>query len=65
VELAGRHDAGAVALSGGVMQNGLLMRLMLDALADCGRPILTQRQVPSNDGGLALGQAVAAAARHL
>ncbi len=65
VDLAKRHDAAAIALSGGVMQNGLLMRLMLDALAGSGRPVLTQRQVPSNDGGLALGQAVAAAARYL
>jgi hydrogenase maturation protein HypF len=65
VDLAERHDAAAIALSGGVIQNGLLMRLMLKELAGFGRPVLTQRQVPCNDGGLALGQAVAAAARYL
>jgi hydrogenase maturation protein HypF len=64
-DLAQRHEAAAIALSGGVMQNGLLMRLTLEALAGSGRRVLTQRQVPSNDGGVALGQAVSAAARHL
>jgi hydrogenase maturation protein HypF len=65
LRLARRHTAGAIALSGGVMQNGLLMRLMLAELSACGLPVLTQRQVPSNDGGLAFGQAASAAARLL
>ncbi len=63
LRLAREAEAGAIALSGGVMQNGLLMRLMLSSLRDCGLPVLTQRQVPSNDGGLAFGQAASAAAR--
>jgi hydrogenase maturation protein HypF len=65
LRLARSHDAGAIALSGGVMQNGLLMRLMLAELDGGGLPVLTQRQVPSNDGGLAFGQAAAGAARLL
>lgn len=60
--LARRHQAGAIALSGGVMQNALLLELLLARLADGGLPVLTQRQVPANDGGLAYGQAVIAAA---
>ena len=53
--------ARAVALSGGCFQNALLHRLMVAALD--GVPLLTHRQTPANDGGLALGQAVVAAAR--
>lgn len=63
VVLARRHRAGAIALSGGVMQNALLMELLLARLADCGLPVLTQRQVPANDGGLAYGQVAIAAAQ--
>ncbi|WP_375546118.1 carbamoyltransferase HypF [Sedimentimonas flavescens] len=60
-ELVESGQAQAVALSGGCFQNALLHRLTLDALA--GLPVLTHRDVPANDGGLALGQALVAAAR--
>jgi len=53
--------AKAVALSGGCFQNALLLELVVDALE--GLPVLCHRHVPSNDGGLALGQAVVALAR--
>lgn len=53
----------AVALSGGVMQNTLLLTGLLGALRDIGLPLLTHSQVPTNDGGLALGQAAIAAAQ--
>ncbi|MFC5736704.1 carbamoyltransferase HypF [Sinirhodobacter huangdaonensis] len=53
--------ARAVALSGGVFQNALLHELTCAALA--GLPVLTHRRVPANDGGLALGQALVAAAQ--
>lgn len=56
-----RGDAVAVALSGGCFQNALLHHLTLRALGDV--PVLTHRVTPANDGGLALGQAVIAAAR--
>ncbi|TCO70547.1 carbamoyltransferase HypF [Rhodovulum euryhalinum] len=55
--------ARAVALSGGCFQNARLLAEMLAALD--GVPVLTHRETPANDGGLALGQAVVAAARHL
>lgn len=47
-----------VALSGGVFQNRLLLRLTDELLADAGFQVLRHSMVPPNDGGIALGQAV-------
>ncbi|MCA0869543.1 carbamoyltransferase HypF [Seohaeicola saemankumensis] len=55
------HKADAVALSGGCFQNVLLSELMQRSLSDL--PVLTHQKTPANDGGLALGQALVAAAR--
>jgi hydrogenase maturation protein HypF len=52
-----------VALSGGVFQNALLFGRLAADLASDGFEVLSHRLVPTNDGGIALGQAVAAAAR--
>ena len=49
-----------VALSGGVFQNRLLSERMKAALEESGFKVLVHRQVPCNDGGLSLGQAVIA-----
>jgi len=49
-----------VALSGGVFQNRLLLRLTMAALQREGFSVLTHRLVPCNDGGISLGQAVIA-----
>ena len=45
-----------VALSGGVFQNALLLRLTLKGLQAKGLQVITHRAVPPNDGGVALGQ---------
>lgn len=50
-----------VALSGGVFDNQLLLRLTLRVLKRSGLRALVNRQVPGNDGGIALGQALVAA----
>ncbi len=52
-----------VALSGGVWQNITLLRRTLSLLLGAGFQVYIHRVVPTNDGGLALGQAVIAAAR--
>jgi hydrogenase maturation protein HypF len=49
-----------VALSGGVFQNRLLLRLAMAALQKEGFDVLTHHLVPCNDGGISLGQAVVA-----
>jgi hydrogenase maturation protein HypF len=48
-------------LSGGVFQNLLLLSRTVALLEATGFRVLTHRLVPPNDGGLSLGQAVAAA----
>ncbi len=49
-----------VALSGGVFQNRLLLKLAVSALHKEGFTVLTHRLVPCNDGGVSLGQAMVA-----
>jgi len=50
----------SVALSGGVFQNRLLLRKAVSLLEDKEFQVLTHQQVPTNDGGISLGQAVIA-----
>jgi hydrogenase maturation protein HypF len=49
-----------VALSGGCFQNARLLVQITGALENEGFEVYSQAAVPSNDGGIALGQAVAA-----
>jgi len=49
-----------VALSGGVFQNRLLLKKTVSLLESSGFQVFTHRQVPCNDGGISLGQAVIA-----
>ena len=49
-----------VALSGGVFQNRVLLELVVPRLEEAGFELLLHRQVPCNDGGVSLGQAVLA-----
>ena len=60
-----RADQGlsTVALSGGVFQNLLLLTETVARLKARGFQVLTHAQVPCNDGGISLGQAVVAAAQ--
>ena len=53
----------AVALSGGVFQNRLLLEQLSGRLEELGFQVYVNRRVPTNDGGLSYGQAAVAAAR--
>jgi hydrogenase maturation protein HypF len=59
-----RRDTGldVVALSGGVFQNALLTSWTVADLTARGFGVLTHSRVPTNDGGVSLGQAVVAGA---
>jgi hydrogenase maturation protein HypF len=50
-----------VALSGGCFQNRLLLTKVTGLLSQSGFDVLTHKNVPANDGGISLGQAVIAA----
>lgn len=67
VERVAARESGlrSVALSGGSFQNRLLFEGMIKRLEARGFTVLTHAQLPANDGGIAFGQALVAAARHL
>jgi hydrogenase maturation protein HypF len=68
VEVCKRVGAGRglrrVVLSGGCFQNARLLVHLTEALDTEGFEVYSQVEVPSNDGGIALGQAVAADAMY-
>jgi len=58
--LAAQTGLQHVALSGGCFQNRLLLALVPPLLRSRGLQVLLHRQVPCNDGGVSLGQAIVA-----
>ncbi len=54
-----------IALSGGCFQNKILLEEVVRLLKADGLSCLLHAKVPTNDGGLSLGQAAIAAARHI
>ncbi len=63
VQVAADAGVGQVVLTGGVFQNRYLTEHVTDALEQRGFRVFTHRQVPPNDGGISLGQAVLAAGK--
>jgi len=60
VRAARDTSLGTVALSGGAFQNRFLLAGITRRLSAAGLQVLAPSQVPANDGGIALGQALAA-----
>ena len=54
------HGLDTVVLSGGVFQNELLLEDLKSLLADGPLQVWTNHAVPTNDGGISLGQAALA-----
>jgi hydrogenase maturation protein HypF len=63
--LAKKYSFQDVVLSGGCMQNAILLQGLNKRLVERQFNCLTHSQVPANDGGIALGQVVIAAARKI
>ena len=57
------HNLETVALSGGCFQNAFLLSAFEERLSEKGFRVLSHYQVPANDGGVSLGQAVVANAQ--
>ncbi len=60
VKIRAEYGARPVVLSGGVFQNAYLTERVCQLLKNEHFEVLTHRQVPPNDGGIALGQAAIA-----
>lgn len=56
-------DLDTVVLSGGCFQNQTLFTMVHAQLQDMGLTVLTHEKIPTNDGGLAVGQAAIALAK--
>ena len=61
--IAAARGITTVALSGGVFQNRYLLGRLSEVLASDGLTVLVNREVPTNDGGVSLGQAIVASER--
>ncbi len=61
LDMREKFGVNEVALSGGVWQNITLLGRSLSLLQESGFRVYIHQQVPTNDGGLSLGQAVIAA----
>ena len=64
-ELVRETDISTVALSGGVFQNRMLLEKTVKRLESENMTVLIHCNVPANDGGIALGQAVIANSKYL
>jgi hydrogenase maturation protein HypF len=63
VRIRDARGTGTVALSGGAFQNRILLGLCARELEGEGFSVLVHARVPPNDGGIALGQGLAALTR--
>jgi hydrogenase maturation protein HypF len=59
-----KNGLNRLVLSGGVFQNSLLLTGLISALEKKGFEVFSHKLVPTNDGGISLGQAVIASATY-
>ena len=62
-KIRGQYHLNRIALSGGVFQNMWLLARVTELLRDHAFEVFTHSRVPTNDGGISLGQAAIANAR--
>jgi hydrogenase maturation protein HypF len=65
IAISTQYGVKNIVLSGGVFQNRLLLKALIEALSHQSLNVLYPHTLPANDGGLSLGQAVIAACRYL
>lgn len=58
------YSLNRVVLSGGVFQNVTLLKMAYDRLKENGFKVFTHSEIPANDAGIAIGQAIIALARY-
>jgi hydrogenase maturation protein HypF len=63
--VAGTSGIHTVVLSGGCLQNRIIMEGLFQALEKDGFQVFTGQEVPVNDGGISLGQAVIGGLRYV
>jgi hydrogenase maturation protein HypF len=63
--LATQHGTDVIVLSGGCMQNRLLMEGFYHTLQKLGLQVFTGRKVPINDGGISFGQIIIGGVQHV
>ncbi len=63
--LAAQHTTDVIVLSGGCMQNRLLLEGLFYILQKQGLRVFTGRKVPINDGGISFGQIIIGGLQHV
>jgi len=64
-QLSVQHNTNKVVLSGGCMQNRLLMEGLFYNLENAGLSVFTGEKVPVNDGGISFGQIIIGGLQHV
>lgn len=65
IKLAGQYNLEKIVLSGGCMQNRLLMEGLFYLLAKTGLQVYTGVKIPVNDGGISFGQILIGGLQHV
>lgn len=64
-KISGTSGIKEIVLSGGCLQNGLLLEGLLFSLSGRGLSVYTGSAIPNNDGGISVGQAVIGGLQHV